>query len=279
MTFLRIDSHQHFWRLARGDYEWMSPALKAIYRDFEPEDLQHWLEACGVQKTVVVQAAATVDETEFLLQLADENDWIAGVVGWVDMESPGAVATLERMRAHPKFAGVRPMIQDIPDPAWMLRAELMPVFEWLEATQLAFDALVKPVHLKHLAELLARHPNLKTVIDHGGKPNIREQQFDGWAKDIAWLANNTQARCKLSGLLTEAAAGSGDAELSPYIEHLLQCFGPARLMWGSDWPVINLASDYGRWMSLCERALAVLPEPDRRKIWRDNAIAFYNLTN
>lgn len=279
MTQPRIDSHQHFWRLARGDYDWMSPALKAIYRDFEPADLQHWLEVHRVEKTVVVQAAATVAETEFLLQLADENNWIAGVVGWVDMESPGAVAMLERLRAHPKFAGVRPMIQDIPDAAWMLRPELTPVFEWLEATQLAFDALVKPVHLKHLAELLVRHPDLKTVIDHGGKPNIRERQFDGWAQDIALLANNTRARCKLSGLLTEAAPGAGDAELLPYIDHLLQCFGPARLLWGSDWPVLNLASDYGRWLSLCERTLDSLPEPDRRKIWCDNAIAFYNLTN
>lgn len=279
MTFLRIDSHQHFWRLARGDYDWMSPALTAIYRDFEPADLQHWLKAHRVQKTVVVQAAAAVAETEFLLQLADENAWIAGVVGWVNMESPAAIATLERLRAHPKFVGIRPMIQDIPGAAWMLRPELTPVFEWLEETQLAFDALVKPVHLKHLAELLARHPNMKAVIDHGGKPNIRERQFAGWAEDIASLANNIQARCKLSGLLTEAGRGAGYTELSPYIEHLLQCFGPARLMWGSDWPVLNLASDYDRWVSLCEQALAALPEPDRRKIWRDNAIVFYNLTN
>jgi L-fuconolactonase len=278
MTPLRIDSHQHFWRLGRGDYDWMSPALAPIYRDFEPADLKHLLEIHRVQKTVVVQAAATVAETEFLLQLADEHDWIAGVVGWVDMESPGVIAVLERLRAHPKFVGVRPMIQDIPDTAWMLCSGLTPAIEWLEEKQLAFDALVKPAHLTNLIELLTRHPTLKAVIDHGGKPNIRERQFDGWAEDIALLAKNTRAVCKLSGLLIEAPDNAGAVELSPYIDHLLQCFGPERLMWGSDWPVLNLVSDYDCWISLCERALAPLPEPDRGKIWRDNAIAFYNLT-
>lgn len=278
MTPLRIDSHQHFWRLGRGDYDWMSPALAPIYRDFEPADLKHLLEIHRVQKTVVVQAAATVAETEFLLQLADEHDWIAGVVGWVDMESPGVIAVLERLRAHPKFVGVRPMIQDIPDTAWMLCSGLTPAIEWLEEKQLAFDALVKPAHLTNLIELLTRYPTLKAVIDHGGKPNIRERRFDGWAEDIALLAKNTRAVCKLSGLLIEAPDNAGAVELSPYIDHLLQCFGPERLMWGSDWPVLNLVSDYDRWISLCEQALAPLPEPDRGKIWRDNAIAFYNLT-
>lgn len=278
MTISRIDSHQHFWRLSRGDYDWMTPALESIYRDFEPDDLKHQLEAHQVQKTVVVQAAATVAETEFLLELAGEHDWIAGVVGWVDMMSPEAISTLERLKTNPKFAGIRPMIQDIPDPAWMLRLELTPVFTWLEENRLTFDALVKPVHLKNLAELLARYPNLKVVIDHGGKPDIQQQQFDGWAEDIESLANNTQAWCKLSGLLTEAAHDAGYYELSPYIDCLLKYFGPARLMWGSDWPVLNLVSDYSRWVILCEQALATLPESDRRKIWRDNAIAFYDLT-
>lgn len=278
MTISRVDSHQHFWRLSRSDYDWMTPELESIYRDFEPDDLKHQLEAHRVQKTVVVQAAATVAETEFLLELAGEHDWIAGVVGWVDMMSPEAITTLERLKTNPKFAGIRPMIQDIPDPAWMLRPELTPVFAWLEENRLTFDALVKPVHLKKLAELLARHPNLKAVIDHGGKPDIQQQQFDDWAEDIESLANNTQAWCKLSGLLTEAAPGAGYHELSSYIDCLLKYFGPGRLMWGSDWPVLNLVSDYSRWVILCEQALATLPEPDRRKIWRDNAIAFYGLT-
>lgn len=278
MTISRIDSHQHFWRLSRGDYDWMTPALEPIYRDFEPDDLKQVLQSHRVQKTVVVQAAATVAETEFLLQLAEENDWIAGIVGWVDMGSPGAIKILERLKANPKFVGIRPMIQDIADPDWMLRAELTSAFAWLEENRLSFDALVKPAHLKNLAKLLARHPKLNAVIDHGGKPNIQERQFDGWAQDIADLANHTQAWCKLSGLLTEAEPGAGYRELSPYIDYLLKCFRPARLMWGSDWPVLNLVSDYGLWVALCEQALAGLQESDRRKIWRDNAVTFYNLT-
>lgn len=277
MTISRIDSHQHFWRLSRGDYDWMTPALKPIYCDFEPHDLKHHLEAHQVQKTVVVQAAATVAETEFLLKLADEYNWIAGVVGWVDMASTEAITTLDRLKVNPKFVGIRPMIHDIADPDWMLRPELTPAFAWLEENRLTFDALVKPVHLKNLGKLLARHPDLKAVIDHGGKPNIREQEFNGWAEDIVFLANHTRACCKLSGLLTEAASEAGYRELCLYIDCLLECFGSERLMWGSDWPVLNLASGYDRWVLLCEQALKALPEPDRQKIWRDNAMTFYNL--
>lgn len=275
MTAPRLDSHQHFWRLDRGDYDWMRPEYTAIYRDFTPEDLKPLLEAAGVEKTIVVQAAATVAETRFLLSLAGEYDWVAAVVGWVDMAAPDAVETLELLKAAPRFAGIRPMIQDIADPDWMLKRELAPAFNWLEERQLTFDALVEPLHLTNLARLLTRHPGLRAVIDHGGKPAIARGEFDRWAEDMEVLAGHTQARCKLSGLLTEAGPGAGYAELQPYIDHLLECFGPARLMWGSDWPVLNLASGYERWVELCEQALAPLDEADRRAVWYDNAHAFY----
>jgi L-fuconolactonase len=275
MTTNRFDSHQHFWRLSRRDYSWMSPQLKPIYRDFMPADLQPLLASHGVHRTVIVQAAATVAETEFMLQLADENVWIAGVVGWVDMESPQAIGTLERLREHPKFRGIRPMIQDIANPDWMLRPGLTAVFNWLERHSVSFDALVKPVHLKNLGTLLRRHSGLRTVIDHGGKPEIRNNDFDGWAREMETLASSSNALCKLSGLLTEAAPGAGYKELAPYIDHLLKCFTPARLMWGSDWPVLNLSSSYAGWVSICEQALATLPAADRAAIWHDNAAAFY----
>lgn len=271
----RIDSHQHFWRLARGDYHWLGPALNGIHRDFTPEDLDPYRLEHAVEKTIVVQAAPTVAETEFLLMLADDCEWIAGVVGWVDMAAPDAVSTLERLKAAPRLVGIRPMIQDIADPGWMLQPALAPVFNWLEDHQFAFDALVGPEHLINLARLLTRHPRLKAVIDHGGKPAIRHNAFEHWAEDMRLLADHTGAWCKLSGLLTEAGPGAGEPELSPYIEHLLDCFGPSRLMWGSDWPVLNLASDYDHWIAVCEQALAPLPEADQRKIWYDNAAAFY----
>jgi L-fuconolactonase len=279
MSNTRFDSHQHFWRLSRGDYSWMSPQLKPIYRDFLPDHLRPILASHNVKKTIVVQAAATVAETEFLLQLADEHAWIAGVVGWVDMEAPDAIKTLERLREHPKFRGIRPMIQDIPEPDWMLRPVLKPVFDWLEQHAVTFDALVKPVHLKNLATLLQRHAGLRVVIDHGGKPEIRQQMFDGWARDMKFLANHSGALCKLSGLLTEAGPGAGYAELAPYIDHLLTCFTPARLMWGSDWPVLHLAADYSTWVSICEQALAKLAPADRDAIWHGNAAAFYLTDN
>jgi L-fuconolactonase len=275
MTVVRFDSHQHCWRLSRGDYSWMSPQLKPIYRDFMPADLQPLLAAHGVQQTVIVQAAATVAETGFMLQLADQHRWIAGVAGWVDMESPEAIGTLERLREHPKFRGIRPMIQDIADPGWMLKPRLTPVFNWLEKHHMTFDALVKPVHLKNLDTLLRRHGGLRTVIDHGGKPDIRNNSFDGWARDMEALAKSTGALCKLSGLLTEAAPGAGYKELAPYINHLLECFGPARLMWGSDWPVLNLTSNYAHWISICEQALSGFTAVDRNKVWQDNAVSFY----
>ncbi len=276
MSNARFDSHQHFWRLSRGDYSWMSPELKPIYRDFLPDHLRPILASHQVQHTIVVQAAATVAETEFMLQLADEHAWIAGVVGWVDMEAPDVIKTLERLREHPKFKGIRPMIQDIPDPDWMLSPGLQKVFDWLEKQQLTFDALVKPVHLKNLSKLLQRHEGLRVVIDHGGKPEIRLKKFDDWARDMEFLAAiNNGVLCKLSGLLTEAAPGAGYEELAPYIDHLLECFKPARLMWGSDWPVLNLAADYSNWVSICERALAKLAAADREAIWRNNATAFY----
>lgn len=275
MSFARIDSHQHFWRLSRGDYTWMSPQLGPIRRDFLPDHLRLILASHNVEKTILVQAAATVEETEFMLSLADQHEWIAGVVGWVDMESATAVATLERLRAHAKFRGVRPMIQDIADPRWMLKPELTPVFHWLEKHRLTFDALVKPVHLEILGELLRRHEGLKVVIDHGGKPEILHNGFESWANHMEFLAANTRALCKLSGMLTEAAPGAGYEELSPYMDHLLRCFTPARLMWGSDWPVLNLASSYSGWVTICEHALSKLSVTDQRAVWRDNAAAFY----
>jgi L-fuconolactonase len=277
VTVSRIDSHQHFWRLSRGDYSWLNPQLKPLQRDFLPDHLRLILVSHNVEKTVLVQAANTVAETEFMLSLADETEWIGGVVGWVDMESAEVIKTLERLRGHPKFKGIRPMIQDIADPDWMLRPGPGKVFDWMERNQLTFDALVKPEHLKNLGKLLRRHPELRAAINHGGKPNIAQDAFKGWAEDMQALAADTRALCKLSGLLTEAAPGAGYQELSPYIDHLVRCFTPARLMWGSDWPVLNLAVTYSDWISICEQALSRLSALEQRAVWRDNAAAFYRL--
>lgn len=277
MNAPRIDSHQHFWQLQRGDYGWLSPALGVLYRDYAPPELAAYLHGAGIDKTVLVQAAATVAESDYLLSLADQHAFIAGVVGWIDMDAPDALAQLAHLARHPQLLGIRPMIQDIADPGWMLREELAPVYRELIARGLRFDALVKPPHLDALLTLLQRYPELPVVIDHGGKPDIAGAAFAPWADRMQALAQQTRACCKLSGLLTEAGPGAGADELRPYVEHLLQCFGPERLMWGSDWPVLNLAGDYPQWLALTQALLVDLDDTARDAIMGGTAARFYGL--
>lgn len=275
---MRIDSHQHFWRLQRGDYDWLTPALDTLYRDFLPADLQPMLQSAGVERTILVQAAASVAETDYLLSLADSHAFIAGVVGWVDMDDPTtALVDLRRLQDNPCLLGVRPMIQDIADPEWMLRDYLAPVFEQLIVSNLRFDALVLPAHLQNLRRLLERHPQLPCVVDHAAKPDIASASWQPWADDMAALADSTNCYCKLSGLLTEAGARTDDDALRPYVEHLLACFGAQRLMWGSDWPVLTLASRYGDWVQQSERLLQRLGAVEQAAIFGGSAKAFYGL--
>lgn len=271
----RIDSHQHFWALGRGDYPWPTVDLPQLYRDFLPADLQVHLTQAEIDKTIVVQAAPTLDETHYLLQLAEQNLFIAGVVGWVDMESPMACRDIESLAEHSYFLGIRPMIQAIADPGWILKPELSPVYEKLAGLGLTFDALVTPQHLPNLYTLLLRHPDLKLVIDHGAKPDIKNGRFQPWATDIQRIAENTRAYCKLSGLLTEAGNEVSYEKLRPYMQHLLECFGAERLIWGSDWPVLELAADYQTWKEMTEQFLSALSTEDRSRILGGNAQAFY----
>jgi len=276
---MKIDAHQHFWALERGDYGWLTPELKPIYRDFLPDDLQPSLRRAGIEGTVLVQAAPTVAETEYLLSLAAENSFIKGVVGWVDFDAPDAAQEIAKLAGNPALVGLRPMIQDIDDPNWMLGANLAPAFQALQHFDLAFFALVLPRHLGQLFELLKRYPNMRSVIDHGAKPEIRDNTFSDWAADMAALANGTNAYCKLSGLVTEAARDWTTENLRPYVDHLLDTFGPQRLIWGSDWPVCTLASSYDRWVDTTETLLATQTDADRVAILGGNAANFYNLRN
>ena len=276
---MKIDAHQHFWALERGDYGWLTPELKPIYRDFLPDDLQPSLRRAGIEGTVLVQAAPTVAETEYLLSLAAENSFIKGVVGWVDFDAPDAAQEIAKLAGNPALVGLRPMIQDIDDPNWMLGANLAPAFQAIQHYDLAFDALVLPRHLGQLFELLKRYPNMRSVIDHGAKPEIRDNTFSDWATGMAALANGTNAYCKLSGLVTEAARDWTTENLRPYVDHLLDTFGPQRLIWGSDWPVCTLASSYDRWVDTTETLLATQTDADRVAILGGNAANFYNLRN
>jgi len=276
---MRIDAHQHFWRLDRGDYAWLSPTLTSLYRDHLPRDLVPHLEAASIDATILVQAASTEAETRFLLEIAKSTPFVAGVVGWVDMEAPDVA---ERLVALVKegggyLKGIRPTIQDIADPRWILSPRLDNAFAVLEALDLRFDALVRPVHLDPLLRRLEQRPNLKVVIDHAAKPAIAANAKLDWSVRLASLASRTTARCKLSGLLTEARPGADADELAPFVEQIIAAFGPARIMWGSDWPVLNLVSDYSTWHAMAERLVAGLTARERALIFGGVAAEFYGV--
>jgi L-fuconolactonase len=286
----RIDSHQHFWRPARGDYTWLSasvPALAPLVRDFLPDDLAPLLQAHGVGRTVLVQAAESKAETDFLLDLATAHDVIGGVVGWVDLSRPGAVASLERMAGHPGFKGVRPMLQDLPDDDWIAHRPRPDALRTLLQLGLRFDALVKPRHLPSLLRFLKQWPELPVVVDHGAKPPVGardSEDFEQWRKSIAAVAALPQVCCKFSGLWGEAPPSThGDVDAAvhavrPVWEHLLDVFGPDRLMWGSDWPVLTLAGDYAGWIAVSEACIGSLSPSEQASVWRGTAQRFYDLS-
>lgn len=275
---MQIDAHQHFWRVGRGDYGWLTPAEHpAICRDFGPDDLLPLMDAAGVTCTVLVQAAPTTAETDFLLQIARETPFVAGVVGWADFAAPGAGARIEALAADPKLLGLRPMLQDLDDDAWVLRRGVGPALDAMERTGLRFDALVKPRHLSHLARLLETRPELPVVIDHGAKPDIAAGELGGWAEQMRAIGRGSAACCKLSGLVTEAKADWRAEDLRPYVDVLLDAFGPARLMWGSDWPVVNEAGGYAAWRAAAEALIAQLSADDRALVFGGTAAAFYGI--
>ncbi|MTI15201.1 amidohydrolase family protein [Sansalvadorimonas verongulae] len=274
-----VDAHQHFWKLERGDYGWLDESLGCLYRDYLPDELKAHLETCGVKKTIVVQAAPTLAETLYLLELTQNLPFVAGVVGWVDMESRHVKADLTRLAQHAKFLGIRPMIQDIDDPDWMLKPEFESAFTWLIENERSFDALVKPAHLPNLKIFLARYPDLRVVIDHGAKPCIERGEFEFWAAHMTDIASDSHAYCKISGLLTEAGELGTAEALRPYVNHLLSAFGADRCIWGSDWPVLNLAADYSSWFTMVRELIGGLTEKEQRQVMGETAMKFYGLSH
>ena len=279
---MQIDAHQHYWQPLRGDYDWMPMDNPILARAYAPADLAPHLAAHGIDRTVLVQAAATVGETEYLLGIADASDSVAGVVGWVDFERPGDLHHLTRLSAHPKFLGVRPMIQDIADVNWMLRDDVQWGFAALCDLDLTLDALGFPIHLDNFLTLLTRYPDMRVVIDHCMKPRIRDhargpEVFRGWAAGMSRLGAQTGAFCKLSGLVTEAGEGWDIEGLRPYADHVLQSFGAERVMWGSDWPVCRLQASYDKWYRTARTLSAHLSAEDQAGIFGATAAAFYRL--
>ncbi len=275
-----IDAHQHFWHPARGDYSWMPPDHAVLSRPYGPADLEPALFATGISRTVLVQAAPSVEETGYLLGIADCTPHVAAVVGWIDFEDPQQRNTLQRLARHPKLVGVRPMIQDIPDDGWMLKKEVQWAYHAIIELDLTFDALGFPRHLENLHTLLTRYPTMRAVIDHCMKPQFRSHSrasFRAWADGMTRLAEDTGACCKLSGLVTEADAMPGADELQPYVEHVLTVFGPNRIMWGSDWPVVRLRCEYESWHDLAVRMTEHLSKKERAAVFGKTAEEFYRI--
>jgi L-fuconolactonase len=276
----RIDAHQHFWNLADREGQWPPASLAAIHRDFGPADLLPALQACGIGGTVVVQSLPTQRDTLFLLTLAEQHSFIRGVVGWVDMKCDDAAAQIDALARHRILKGLRPMLQDLPRDDWIDDAVLDPAVQAMLANGLCFDALVLPRQLGALLNFARRNSTLPIVIDHAAKPEIRRAVWHPWKEELAGLAALPQVHCKLSGLLTEARDGPSDAALLPVVEHLFDCFGPSRLMWGSDWPVLRLAADYQTWFAAAWRLCSAQPCVDGAAldaIFGGNARRFYSL--
>lgn len=274
-----IDAHQHFWHLSRGDYDWLTPEKGVLYRDYVPAELAPMLVDNEVGATVLIQAAASQAETRYLFALAEAYPFIAGVVGWVDFESTDARRGISALIAdgRGKLKGLRPMIQDIPDPRWILRPTLGAAFEAMIAHDLVFDALVRPEHIDVLRIRLMQHPTLRAVLDHAGKPDIANEGFDTWAESLERLARDTAVHCKLSGLLTEAGGRTSPEDLAPYIAHIFLCFGSKRVLWGSDWPVLNLACDYAHWLGLSRRFVNRFAPGQEQDVFGDTAARLYQL--
>ena len=274
---MRIDAHHHLWDPKRGDYLWMSPDDPTLWRVYAPDDLRPHLKAHEIDRTILVQAAATIAETDYMLELAEATDYVAGVVGWIDFEHPDQRATLERFAAHPKFRGVRPMIQDTPDDNWMLRDDVQWAFQALIDLNLTFDALGFPRHLENFLTIFSRYPDLRVVVDHCMKPEIARGAIKDWANGMTRIAEETGAYCKLSGLVTEAGPDWSAEALEPYARHVLDAFGAGRVMWGSDWPVCRKAAEYDRWFETARSFAEPLGEDAQARIFGETAAEFYGL--
>ncbi len=273
-----VDSHVHYWRVSRGDYAWMTPDLP-IHRDFLPPDGAPLFDAAGIDGIVLVQAADTEAETQFMLSLAKEDPRVRGVVGWADMEAPDAPDRLAALAADPLLRGIRPMWQDIPEDSWFLHPQQGPAYRAVIELGLTFDALARVRHLPLLPRLIERHPELPLVINHAAKPEIAAGNFSEWRRGMVVLASFPHVRCKFSGLVTEAAPDAPATSITPYAEALLELFGPQRLMFGSDWPVVTLRCGYADWWDQAHQLAAHLAESDRDALFGGTAERFYGLAN
>jgi L-fuconolactonase len=274
------DSHQHFWQVGRFDYPWMSKDLGVLYRDYLPDDLAPVLRQNGVKQTVLVQASNSVAESRWLLELADKNSFIAGVVGWVGLMSVEIDAQLDELCAHRKFKGIRHLVESEPNDDWLVQPAVLAGLRKLSERGLSYDLLVHTRHLRYVPQVAEGCPDLRLVIDHLAKPPIARNEFKEWSEAMKLVSHYSNIQCKLSGLVTEANWSSWQAnDLRPYVEHALELFGPERMMFGSDYPVCLLAASYDRVLGSFQELLKEIGDDDRDKIFSKNAARFYRLNS
>jgi L-fuconolactonase len=282
---MKVDAHFHAWHLARGDYGWLTPALAPIHRDVEVADWAEQAAACGIHAGLLVQAAPTAAETTFLLKQARAHPQrVQGVIGWVDLLAADAASQVYALAREPLLKGLRPMLQDIADTDWIEQPAAQPALAAMAETRLVFDALIQPRHLGVIARLAQRHRQLRIVVDHGAKPAmdgpVDQPPGRAWRQGLAQLAACTDAQqvmCKLSGLWTEAPRGQPCEHVRPWAQILLEVWGPDRLIWGSDWPVLELAGDYRSWYRFSLELLAGLSADQQAAVLGGNARALYQL--
>lgn len=275
---MRLDSHQHFWKFNPAEYGWMKPDW-LIRRDFLPSDLQPLLDQHGLDGSIAVQARQTLEESRWLLALANESPVIKGVVGWVDLRSDRVEEQLAEFAPHPRFVGVRHVVQDEPDDRFVLWPDFIRGISKLKQIDLTYDLLLFPQQLPAAIELVRRFPEQPFVLDHIAKPRIREGTLSPWREHIRELAQAPNVCCKVSGLVTEADwANWKPADFQPYLDIVFESFGEERLMFGSDWPVCLLAGSYERVLKLVEEYVQPLSAEGRAKFFGENAARFYGIS-
>ena len=276
----RIDAHHHFWKFKPEEYGWIRADMAALRKDYLPADLEREMKAAGINGTMPVQARMSLEETGWLLELAERHDFIKGVVGWAPLTEAGIGATLEGLAANRKLRAVRHVLHDEADEYYMLREDFNRGISELKRFNLAYDILIFERHLPQTLQFVDRHPNQVFVVDHLAKPRVRDGSMSPWLENMRELARRAHVYCKVSGLATEADHALWTKEqLEPYIEAVLSAFGAERVLFGTDWPVCNLAIGYGAWVEIVTGAISRLSEREQERIWSATAREAYKLND
>ena len=273
-----VDSHHHFWDVSKLDYPWMPPGPSVVRRNYLPRDLKPLIDEVSIQKTVLVQAYQSLEEANFLLDIAESTEFVAGVVVWVDIQSPSVGDDLDALMQRDKLVGIRHQVEDDPDDDWLVRDSTIHGLQEIAARDLAYDMLVKPRHMRNVPTVAGRVPGLRMVVDHIAKPFIEDQVISPWDSLMNEIAYIPGIHCKVSGMVTEADHSNWKVEdLAPYVSHVKEAFGIERLMFGSDWPVCLFAASYREVLNAAIEAIGPMTEEERAGFMGGNATRFYKI--